>query len=419
MEREEDRKLPAKSSSSRETTTPENQVVFDVTDDDVLSGRGKAMHIHEGNIRFRRLIAERIATAGNKDSRRDTALEIIRIVHERGGRFLKQRPDTSSSHSEGDAAGAWVVLGITSAVVKVKQALRDAYSASIPRSEKSYKRKSPTVVESSNLCRSQSSLRSSSTPLEDNASRSHHVPGVLTRQLEEQFRAASASSDAVAGCLVPFAGQQPSSISIADLAALEHRQLLLRNQPLLAQVQEQARLQQQQLDSRRYHLLLEEEERRRRGILAAAALQSATLANSFSSASSSLLPATATCAILTQQQPSRDLQEISRLLAAPAASTVPVRFRPLVPAAPRGLPNNTTTTTYGNDLPPQQNIATKNVASSHSKEHQEEPHQSTPRSANIRRNLNKSNDNPPPQESSSSSSDSDSDEKKDASAPPV
>lgn len=103
------------------------EVVNDLNDSDVLFGRGRAVHINAGNIRFRQLVVMRSqlykAHADNKAYRRAIAMEVIGIVQSKGGRFLKKR---KIGGDDDDAEGTWEVAPMLTTLTKVKQALRDS-----------------------------------------------------------------------------------------------------------------------------------------------------------------------------------------------------------------------------------------------------------------------------------------------------
>ena len=107
----------------------------EITDNDVLCGRGRALQSHTGNMRFRDLVVERSAAYGdnpdNKLLRRNVALEIMSIVQRKGGRFLKRIPagGTGATHSAG-VSEEWKVAEPVAALTKVKQALRDTVFSS-------------------------------------------------------------------------------------------------------------------------------------------------------------------------------------------------------------------------------------------------------------------------------------------------
>ena len=93
-------------------------VVEDVWPLDVLLGRGKSIHMHHGNIEFRRLIKERsirYATNTAINGRDDLAWEVIDAIEDMGGRFL--RPIHNSAN--------WEKCPHAIVRTKVKQALRD------------------------------------------------------------------------------------------------------------------------------------------------------------------------------------------------------------------------------------------------------------------------------------------------------
>lgn len=99
-------------------------VVVDVNDRDVLFGRGRGIHIHEGNVRFRKLVATKSqlykSHASDKAFRRSIAMEIIGMVQSKGGRFLKRIENDDCEETR------WECVSTLSCLTKVKQALRDA-----------------------------------------------------------------------------------------------------------------------------------------------------------------------------------------------------------------------------------------------------------------------------------------------------
>ena len=102
-----------------------------VGDHDVLLGRGKATHIHTGNVRFRELVKERATVYRNNTDtafRRSVAQDILDTVHANGGRFLKsiQVSTTSSSTSRNQQ---WQIVEQEKVMTKVKQCLRDTASS--------------------------------------------------------------------------------------------------------------------------------------------------------------------------------------------------------------------------------------------------------------------------------------------------
>ena len=115
--------------------------VAEITDNDILLGRGKAVHIHEGNIRFRKLVAEHAsgslpsAREQKAESRREAAVDIINTVRARGGRFLKPCSCAQQSTAASTQPRKWETVGIVATLAKVRQALRDS-SAKLERDEK-------------------------------------------------------------------------------------------------------------------------------------------------------------------------------------------------------------------------------------------------------------------------------------------
>jgi hypothetical protein len=94
---------------------------------DVLSGRGKGYFSHVGNVRYRSLI-EDLKSKYDKASKEDKhkiTQEVVEIVHQSGGRFLKD-----------DGAG-WVLVEEEVARLKVSHSFRAARKASIASSSSS------------------------------------------------------------------------------------------------------------------------------------------------------------------------------------------------------------------------------------------------------------------------------------------
>lgn len=90
-----------------------------VTEADVLSGRGGRINAHPGNVRFRAIIssrrAEYLSPKTKKLEKAHIAAEVVREIRDNhGGRFLKQQKD-----------GYWEEIGDAKAIKKVGQALRE------------------------------------------------------------------------------------------------------------------------------------------------------------------------------------------------------------------------------------------------------------------------------------------------------
>ena len=112
----------------------------EITDNDVLCGRGRALQSHTGNMHFRDLVVERSDAYGenadNKTFRRRVAMEIVSIVQGKGGRFLKRIPDESTDMARLiGVSGDWKVADLATSLTKVKQALRDTVSSDARKSK--------------------------------------------------------------------------------------------------------------------------------------------------------------------------------------------------------------------------------------------------------------------------------------------
>jgi hypothetical protein len=86
------------------------------SDNDVLSGRGGGTNVHPGNRTFRDLINNnrRHYLKARKNDKPGISRNIVRIIRERGGRFLKKD----------DKTGLWLEIGDDAAREKTSQALR-------------------------------------------------------------------------------------------------------------------------------------------------------------------------------------------------------------------------------------------------------------------------------------------------------
>jgi hypothetical protein len=111
------------------TSSPEFEWPEGIEPTDVLCGRDKLSHAHCGNKRFRDIIGmnrEAYQTAPSRERKTSITCQIVSIVREFGGRFL--RVD--------DATREWVDIGDTHAREKVSHALRNAKDPNRPRIRK-------------------------------------------------------------------------------------------------------------------------------------------------------------------------------------------------------------------------------------------------------------------------------------------
>ncbi len=94
-----------------------HQMTTEIKADDVLCGRGGATNNHDGNKRFRSTVAEHQPEylGARKKDKVVIARRIVRIIRERGGRFLRRD----------DATGQWIDVGDKKAAEKTSQALRE------------------------------------------------------------------------------------------------------------------------------------------------------------------------------------------------------------------------------------------------------------------------------------------------------
>jgi hypothetical protein len=95
---------------------------------DVLFGRGSGPNDHEGNIRFRQLVAERkseyMATS-HRVTKATIAKEIVDQVFAANGRFMKKvEPSELKAMGLSEESDVWEIVGDDTVMEKAKQALR-------------------------------------------------------------------------------------------------------------------------------------------------------------------------------------------------------------------------------------------------------------------------------------------------------
>jgi len=117
----------ARHDASESKTTDEEKTAHDarstyvdeVTDLDVLCGRGGRSNHWPGNKRYRRVVSEmkeRYKTSEGRKSKTGLSRSIVEHVLQYGGRFVKEEEDT----------GRYYVLSKTEARIKTSQALRES-----------------------------------------------------------------------------------------------------------------------------------------------------------------------------------------------------------------------------------------------------------------------------------------------------
>lgn len=102
-------------------------MVDSITDDDVLYGRGSGVNYHTGNVEMRRLAianAEAFDTATTSAARDKIALDIVREITRKGGRFLKPA-----------GPNQWKVMSQQKAILKVKTTIRDRIHSTLTQEE--------------------------------------------------------------------------------------------------------------------------------------------------------------------------------------------------------------------------------------------------------------------------------------------
>ena len=97
------------------------------TSSDVLLGRGRPFHNHLGNKRLTSLIEQhkaRYDEAGTTYGKKNNICEeVVDMVHEAGGRFLRKQDAKSQTNDESEAAG-WEVVGRDLAREKISHGFR-------------------------------------------------------------------------------------------------------------------------------------------------------------------------------------------------------------------------------------------------------------------------------------------------------
>jgi hypothetical protein len=105
-----------------------NDYITDLRSDDVLLGRGSGPNDHEGNIRFRQLVAERKSeymATNHRLTKAKIAQEIVDQVYANGGRFLRKLENDEMVRFEvPDGVDVWALATEDTIMEKAKQALR-------------------------------------------------------------------------------------------------------------------------------------------------------------------------------------------------------------------------------------------------------------------------------------------------------
>ena len=120
---------------------------------DVLFGRGSGPNDHEGNVRFRRLVAERKAeymATNHRMTKARIAREIVDAVIRENGRFLK-KIEAEDARVVGlpDGVDAWTSVDDDTIMEKAKQALRQNTNKSKGPSEPFQNSPAPAVASAS------------------------------------------------------------------------------------------------------------------------------------------------------------------------------------------------------------------------------------------------------------------------------
>lgn len=89
---------------------------------DVLVGRGRFIQEHVGNLRYRHIVESRMEKyeqATKRVEKTDLTAEVVKVVNEKGGRFLKQD------------GGGWIEIDVDSARDKVSHSFRNLRKAMV------------------------------------------------------------------------------------------------------------------------------------------------------------------------------------------------------------------------------------------------------------------------------------------------
>ena len=136
----------------------------DITEADVLCGRGKDSHAHFGNKRFQCIIQmnrEAYQQASTREEKTELSNRIVQMIRSCGGRFLKRvdkngdNDDSNESSSISSPAqevpiqGLWKEVSASYAREKVSHALRSAKDPNRvkPRKPRTVKKYEPTESE--------------------------------------------------------------------------------------------------------------------------------------------------------------------------------------------------------------------------------------------------------------------------------
>lgn len=121
----------------------------ELTDDDVLLGRGFPAIENEGNVRFRELVRSRSAeyhAAYRRHTKDSIARDVVNTINRRGGRFLTQLDDAANIKGLviPAAARVWTEADEAAVLIKAKQALRD-HSDESKEGGRSFSRRRPAA----------------------------------------------------------------------------------------------------------------------------------------------------------------------------------------------------------------------------------------------------------------------------------
>jgi hypothetical protein len=105
-----------------------DEFVTQVNPNDVLSGRGSGPNDHEGNIKFREMVAQRkneYMSTGNRQTKKNIAQEIVNTVLHAQGRFLKKIEGSDFKNMRFPMnTELYQIVDRETAMEKTKQALR-------------------------------------------------------------------------------------------------------------------------------------------------------------------------------------------------------------------------------------------------------------------------------------------------------
>ena len=149
-----------------------DKYVTELRSSDVLFGRGSGPNDHEGNIRFRQLVAERkveYMATNHRMTKAKIAKEIVDQVFNANGRFMKKVEQSEMKHlGLAEGTDVWEIVGDETIMEKAKQALRQNTQRT-KAAEPEPKKQSPPPSSSSNHHHKHQAVSNVNTELDPSA----------------------------------------------------------------------------------------------------------------------------------------------------------------------------------------------------------------------------------------------------------